>query len=136
MKANFVTQSNFISVQKDPNKPFDISMPELEQFIGMLFYMSIVRKPRADMYCGFEMRYPKVADVMPIIRFKTIKWMFHVSDNARRLDDCPDRLYKIRPLVDAMGEKVRGIIPAEKLSIGERSAVKIAMDAWFWPHTF
>ena len=30
-------------------KPIDIMMPELEQFIGILFYMSIVRMSRADM---------------------------------------------------------------------------------------
>ena len=50
MKANFVTQSNLFSVQKDPIKPLDIKVPELDQFNGMLFYMSIVRMPRADMY--------------------------------------------------------------------------------------
>ena len=66
------------------------------------------------------MRYPKVADVMPVVRFKTIKRMFHVSDNESRPADCQDKLYKIRPLVDAVQEKVRGIIPAEKLSIDEQ----------------
>ena len=43
----------------------------------------------------------------------------HVSDNASRPADGQDRLYKIRPLVGALREKVRGIIPAEKLSIDE-----------------
>ena len=67
--------------------------------------------PRADMYWNVEMRYPKVADVMPVVRFKMIKRMFHVSDNEIRPADCHDRLYKIRPLVDAVQEKGRGIIP-------------------------
>ena len=111
MKASFIIQSNLFSVQKDPIKPLDIKVPELEQLIGMLFYMSIVRMPRADMYWSVEMRYPKVADAMPIVCFKTIKRMFHVSDNESRPADCQDRLYKIRPLVDAVQEKVRGIIP-------------------------
>ena len=120
MEANFVTQSNLFSVQKAPIKPLDIKVPELDQFNGKLFYMSIVRMPRADMHWGVEMRYPKVADVMPIVCFKTIKRMFHISDNESRHADCHDRLYKIRPLVDAVGEKERGIIPAEKLSIDEQ----------------
>ena len=46
--------------------------------------------------------------------------MLHASDYASRPDDCQDLLYKIRPLVDAIGEKVRGIIPAEKLSIDQQ----------------
>ena len=76
--------------------------------------------PRADIETwGMEMRYPKVADVMPIVSFKTIKLMLHVSDNARQPADCQDRLYKIRPLIEAMGEKIRGIIPAEKHSNGK-----------------
>ena len=62
--------------------------------------------PRADMYWSVEMRYRKVADAMPIVCFKTIKRMFHVSDNESWPADCHDRLYKIRPLVDAVQEKV------------------------------
>ena len=57
---------------------------------------------------------------MPIVRFKTIKRLLHVNDNASWPDNCQDRLYKIRPFIDAVGEKVRGNVPAEKLSIDEQ----------------
>ena len=72
------------------------------------------------MYGSVEMWYGKVADVMPIARFKTIKRMLHVNDNTSRPDNCQDRLYKIRPFIGEVGEKVRGIVPAEKLSIDEQ----------------
>ena len=58
--------------------------------------------------------------MMPIVHLKTIKRMLQVSDNASRPADRQDRLYKIRPLVEAVQEKVQGIIPAEKLSIDEQ----------------
>ena len=39
MKANFISQLNLLLIQTNPNKPLAITEPELEQFIGMLFYM-------------------------------------------------------------------------------------------------
>ena len=102
MKANFVAQSNLFAIQTTPNKPLGITVPELDQFIAL---HDIVCMPRADMYWSVEMRYGKVADVMPIARFKTIKRMLHVNDNTSRPDNCQDRLYKIRPFIDAVGEK-------------------------------
>lgn len=107
MKVNFVTQSNLFAIQTKATTPLGITVPELEHFIGMLFYTSIVRMPRADMYWSVEMRYGKVADVMSIFRFKTIKRVFHVNDKASWPDNCQDRLYKIGPFIDAVGEKVR-----------------------------
>ena len=120
MKKKFVTQSNLFAIQTNPTKHLAITVPELEQFIGMLFYMSIVRMPLAEMYWSVEMRHGKVADVMPIVRFKTIKLMLHINDNTSRPVNCQDRLYKIRPFIDAVVEKDRGIVPAGKFSIDEQ----------------
>ena len=45
MKANCVAQSNLFAIQTTPSKPLGITVPELDQFIGILFYMSIVCMP-------------------------------------------------------------------------------------------
>ncbi|RUS87411.1 hypothetical protein EGW08_004865 [Elysia chlorotica] len=52
------------------------------------------------MYWGTETRYEKIANVMPINAFETIKRNIHVNKNAERPKDCTDKLYKIRPLIE------------------------------------
>lgn len=43
-------QTNLYSVQKDANKPVNVSSQEIRQFIGIVYYMSIVRMPNVKMY--------------------------------------------------------------------------------------
>ena len=47
MSDNFVNQSNLYSAQTNINQPLNLDTNELEQFIGVLFTMSIVRMPKA-----------------------------------------------------------------------------------------
>ena len=61
---------------------------------------------------------------MPLSRWETIKRMLHISDNSCP-DDCTDRLYKIRPLIDAVTTKVRSILPGEKMSIDEQGKSRL-----------
>ena len=115
-----VAQSNLYATQNNPNKPLCLTGSELEQFVGILFVMSIVRMPRARMYWSAGTRYKKVASVMPFHRFETVKRNIHCNDNAARSQDCTDKLYKIRPVVDILQDKFCHIIPEEKLSIDEQ----------------
>ena len=68
-----VSQSNLYAIQNNPSKPLGLTGAELEQFVGILFMMSIVRMPRARMYWSAGTRYEKVASVMPLRRFETVK---------------------------------------------------------------
>lgn len=120
MKQLLVDESNKYAIQKDPNKPLNLTVNELEQFIGILYLMSIVKLPRARLYWSSFLRFPKIADVMSLQRFETIKKYLHCNDNQSCPADCEDKLYKIRPIVDMIHSKVSSIIPAEKLSIDEQ----------------
>ena len=55
-------------------------------------------------YWDKNMRYDKIADIMPIKRFEQIKRFLHVSDNMQMPKDCPDKLFKIRPLIDVFND--------------------------------
>lgn len=57
---------------------------------------------------------------MTLRRFETIKRLLHCNDNLSRPDDCGDKLYKIRPILDTLTTKFNDAIPAEKLSIDEQ----------------
>ena len=61
------------------------------------------------------MRYPKIETVMPLSRRETVKRLLYMNDNEDRPDDGIDRLYKIRLFIDADANKVRSVMPGEKI---------------------
>ncbi len=75
-----VDESNVYSVQSNPNKPLDLVEAELGQFIGILFTSSVVKMPRARLYWSADMRYDKIASVMTLQRFESIKRFLHCND--------------------------------------------------------
>ena len=70
--AHIVSRSNIYASQIDINKPLNLTVEELEQLIGILF-MSIVKMPNTRDYWEQNMRYDKLADVIPTKRFEQIK---------------------------------------------------------------
>ena len=118
--VHIVSESNNYALQIDVNKPLNLTCEELEQFIGILFVMSIVKMPCTRDYWDKKMRYDKIADIMPIKRFEQIKRFLHVSDNMQMPKDCPDKLFKIRPIIDAFKERFQMIAPTEDLCIDEQ----------------
>ena len=117
--VHIVSESNNYALQIDVNKPLNLTCEELEQFIGILFVMSIVKMPCTRDYWDKNMRYDKIADIMPIKRFEQIKRFLHVSDNMQMPKECPDKLFKIRPLIDEFKERFQMIAPTEDLCIDE-----------------
>ena len=118
--VHIVSESNYYALQIDVNKPLNLTCEELEQFIGILFVMFIVKIPSTRDYWDKNMRYDKITDILPIKRFEQIKRFLHVSDNMQMPKDCPDKLFKIRPLIDAFKERFQMIAPTEDLCIDEQ----------------
>lgn len=114
-----VQQSNLFAVQTDPGRPLSLTMNELEQFIGILFYMSILRLPRSRLYWHTKLRINAIANTMTRGRFEAIKQNLHCNDNASK-GDSTDKLFKVRPFLDAITAKFTSRPPAEKLSIDEQ----------------
>lgn len=73
MKTLLVEKSNKNAIQNDPSKPLNLTLNVLEQFFGMLYIMSIIKLPRAQLYWSSYLKFPRVADVMPLQRFEIIK---------------------------------------------------------------
>ena len=120
IKDNIVEQSNLYATHVNPNKPLGLDIATLERFVGILFLMSVMRMSQARMYWSQKMRFPKIVDVMPLARWETVKRLLHINDNDTRADDCIDSLYKIHPFIDAVTNKVRSVLPGEKMSIDEQ----------------
>ncbi|XP_018019163.1 uncharacterized protein LOC108675646 [Hyalella azteca] len=80
-----VEQSNLYSVQKNVNKPLGLTKNELEQWIGLVMYFSIMKVSDTRMHwCRKLHDFMVVAPtVISRNRFEAIKTHFHISDNSK-----------------------------------------------------
>lgn len=120
---SIVQETNLFSVQQNPAKPLDLTVDELEQFLGTVMYMSLFRLPATRMYWSRSTRVAQVADVMSLTRWEAIKRCLHFNDNnslpTREMPNF-DELYKIRPLLDHILPKLREIPMQEMLCVDEQ----------------
>ena len=112
-----VTESNRYSLQMDINKPLSLTQVELEQSLGIVFYMSIVKLPRARFYWNPQVHIPKVSDAMQLKRFEEIKSKLHLHNNEIRLDD---KIAKVRPILNCFRDKARSLPKEQRLGIDEQ----------------
>ena len=113
-------QTNLYSFQKK-SKSINSTPGEIEQFIGIHMFMSIINLPAFYMYWASETRYSTVADVMPIARYKALRENLHVSDNAKSNDpeNKDNKLCKIQPVLDHVRENCILLEPEIEHSIDE-----------------
>ena len=60
------------ALQIDITKSMNFSKAELDQFIGILLLMSIVKMPNTRDYWEQSLQYKTISKVMPIRRFEQI----------------------------------------------------------------
>ena len=117
---NIVDESNKYALQKNTEKNLHLDKNELEQFIGILYLMSIVKLPSTCMYWSNELYFEKVASVMTLNRFEKIKLFLHCNDDMQRPENCTDKLYKIRPIVNMLKESFISLKHEEIMCIDEQ----------------
>ena len=86
-------------------KSINTNAKEIEQFVGILVEMGILKYPQYRMYWDPTTRIPLISSVMGLTRFGNIKRYFHLNNNSQiptRGSDNFDRLYKVRPLLDSI----------------------------------
>ena len=91
-------ESNKYAIQISPNKPLLLTKDELEQFIGILFMMSIVEISSTWSYWNMKISYEKIANIMSRNRFDEIKRFIHCNDHLQAPQPLTDPLYKIWPI--------------------------------------
>ena len=112
---SIVEQSNLYCTQNNPNRALKLDRNELEQFIGTVIYMSVLHLPHSRMYWSNACQLPHVADVMPRDRWEEIKHYIYFNDNMAPNNN--DRLFKIRPLIDALLPKFQALPQDQMLCI-------------------
>lgn len=99
-------QSNIYAIQQ--GKILNLQLEELYAFIGINFLMGYNKLPSWRDYwstsndLGVEM----VRDAMSRKRFENILSFLHVNDNSSMPASCKDRLYKLRPFISAINDRL------------------------------
>ena len=78
--ARIVEESNTYAAQVDIDKPLNLMSDELEQFVGMLFLMSVVKMPATRDYWEQFLQYNRIASIMSVQRFEHIKRFLHCNE--------------------------------------------------------
>ena len=82
--------------------------------------MGIVQLPSYVSYWSQDMRYPPVADIMPRGRFQKLKRYLHIVDNMTYDANVPDKLFKIRPVLEKVRNQCLLIQPEECHAVDEQ----------------
>ena len=105
-------------------KPTDAN--EMKTFLGLIFLMGVVYKPRLSMYWSTDELYstPIFSQVMTRDRFLVLLKFWHFADNMDPSYDVRDpnrdKLHKVRPLIDMMRSRCKRVYaPGKYLSVDE-----------------
>ncbi|XP_022180053.1 piggyBac transposable element-derived protein 3-like [Myzus persicae] len=118
---NLSEQTNLYSAQ---NNGFSLNTTpqEMEQFLGIYLFMSIVKMPSYRMFWSNRTRFNPVFETMSRNRFDNLRTNFHISDNDLMLPrDNPlhDKLFKIRPFISSVQNNFKKIQADEFCAIDE-----------------
>ena len=95
-----VDQTNLYSVEK-AGESIKTTKEEIERFIGVQIFMSIVKLPRYEMYWSLETRVEQVTSLFSLKRYKKLREFLHVVDDAEKEkeENKGNRLFKVKPLL-------------------------------------
>ena len=115
-------QTNLYSVQQTGDS-IKTTKQEIEQYIGMLMMMSIIRLPQVRMYWATETRISSIADIMSVNRFEGLRKFLHFNDNTMHVpanEKNHDKLFKVRPIIQSLLENCRKMPQEEKQCVDEQ----------------
>ncbi|KAF0751882.1 piggyBac transposable element-derived protein 2-like isoform X1 [Aphis craccivora] len=115
-------ETNKYAIQKNASTA-KISYSEIQQYVGILVFIGVVKMPATRLYWSNNCRYNKIVDVMSRNRFSTISRYFHVEDNTTAKGPSSvnyDKLHKVRPLLNILQSNMHDIPPEEKHSVDEQ----------------
>ncbi|KAF0299728.1 PiggyBac transposable element-derived protein 3 [Amphibalanus amphitrite] len=103
---------------KTPN----VTPGDIFKFFGTCFYTSVIKFPWLRMYWSEKYRLPVVADQMSRNKFFNIRANLKVVDDNRVSEDHKqnDRLWKIRPLLDAIRQRCLQLDRPETVAVDEQ----------------
>ena len=116
-------QTNIYALQCRPYRPAHIKQFEIEQFIGISIYTSIIQLPATRQYWNVNIGHTLVNSVMNCNRFEEIKRFLHFNNNDEIIERGKpghDKLFKIRPVLTLLRERMLQVPKEEFLAVDEQ----------------
>ena len=115
-----VEMSNLYSVQKDPSKPLSTNKKEIEQWIGLCYFFSLIKISNTRLYWSTDLIGLRdiTAEVMSRDRWYELKSKFHLVDNSTL--EVGDKFAKVRPMITHLQSKFRQIPMVQNICIDEQ----------------
>ena len=111
---------------------------EMKQFLGLTFVMGIIQKPNMQIYWSHDPLYgtPIFKQVMKRDRYLLILKFLHFNNNDNMpapTEPNPDRLFKIRPLVDHLFEKFQEAYTVRKsVTVSAKNSFRYVYLFWYY----
>ena len=113
-----VDQTNLHSVQKSL-KSADTNVDEMKTLIGMGILIAIIKLPSYRNYCSRSLRFRTIADAMQRNRYELLRSYIHFFDQDTE-HDANDKLFKIKPILDAVLKECVKVEPEEFHAVDEQ----------------
>lgn len=134
MLQDVATESNRYSVETT-GVSINTTANDIEQVIGMYFYMGLAKMPNVRVYWESETKYEPVCGVMARDRFLKLLRLLHFQNEATATEaEKLDKLWKLRKWCTALRDNFLQIPPYENQSVDEiivpfkgRSALRVYM---------
>ena len=124
MIKHIAHHTNLYSAQQNITKgSIATDKDEMERCLGILLKMSVIQAPYYRTYWENDTRYEKICAIMSRDKFELIQGYINFNDNKkdeRKQDEKRDRLFKIRPLFEALRQNYLSQEPEEYTSIDEQ----------------
>ena len=129
MFLRYVSRDLFVTIAACTNqrlaeraKTRNITPGAIFKFFGICFYTSVIKYPWLRMYWSEKYRLPVVADQLSRNKFFNIRANLKVVDDNRISDDHKqnDRLWKVRPLLDAIRQRCLQLDRPEAVEVDEQ----------------
>ncbi|XP_056229119.1 piggyBac transposable element-derived protein 3-like [Seriola aureovittata] len=114
-----VRETNLYALQCNVTRPLNATVAEMEQFIGVCFYMSVHGLPKTRLYWNPQTRVEMVANTITVNRWENIKRYLHFADNNNQAPG-GDKLFKVRPLLNFLKDSFNKIPMDEMLCVDEQ----------------
>lgn len=93
---------------------------EIKIFIALHIIMSCLKFPRIRMYWDVDFNMSLFRDNMARNRFFLLRNNLHIVNNLEKPNDCKDKLFKVRPLLDSIRKRCHELEVEKDLSIDEQ----------------
>lgn len=122
-KKKIIEQTNLYVLQANPSSTTVFTENDLDNFFGILLYMSVQKFPSTRSYWSPMFGYPLISSIMPVNKFEKLKLSLHFNNNDNHKPvghPDHDRLFKIRPVIEHLNERFATAPMDQRLSIDEQ----------------